>query len=140
MTTLILSSKRKTVRRAVQTVCDAVALDGFRGLGKRVIDLSHRGMLVAGDAPAVLGEEVIVSFAAPYMVNRWFDAEAVVCRVVQGRRPTDPGYAIGLRFTQLDLRVKAELLTRLAGLPPPVPQRHIRHDYVETVKRIAIAA
>jgi len=140
MTTLILNSKRNTVRRAVHTVCDAVALDGFRGLGTRVIDLSHRGMLVAGDAPAAIGEEVIVSFAAPYMVNRWFDAEAVVSRVVQGRRPTDTGFAIGLRFTNLDERVRSELLTRLAGLPPPVPQRHIRHDYVETVKRIAIAA
>lgn len=137
---VITSSKRRTVRRAVETKCDAVALDGFRGLGKRVIDLSHRGMLVAGDAPAVLGEEVIVSFAAPYMVNRWIDAEAVVCRVVQGRRPTDSGYAIGLRFTNLDPKLRSELLTRLAGLPPPVPKRHLRKDYVETVKRIAQAA
>lgn len=138
--TLILSSKRKTVRRAVQTVCDAVALEGFRGIGKRVLDLSHRGMLIAGTGEVELGEEVIVSFAAPYLVNRWLDAEAEVCRVVQGRRPTDAGYAIGLRFTYVEREVKNELLTRLAGLPPPVPQRQLRHDYAETVRRLALAA
>lgn len=138
--TLILSAKRKTVRRAVQTLCDAVALDGFRGLGKRVLDLSHRGMLVGAHGNAQVGESVIVSFCAPYMINRWIDAEAEVCRFIEGRRPTDRFPAIGLRFTYIDRTDRNELLTRLAGLPPPVPQRRLRQDYAETIKRIALAA
>ena len=138
--TIILSSHRRTVRRAVPTMCDAVALDGFRSLGKRVVDLSHRGMLIVGTGPAKVGEEVIVSFAAPYMVNRWFDAEAIVTRVVHGRRPTDVGYAIGLFFTTIDAEVRSELLTRLAGLPPPVPQRALRQDYAATIRQLSLAA
>jgi len=110
-------------------------MEGFRLLGDRVLDLSTRGMLVACDAAVSLGDEVIVSFRAPNG-GPVLDAEAEVARIVEGWRPWDPGYCIGLRFTRLDARDRGELLVRLAGLPPPVPTRPLRRDYAETVKRI----
>ena len=40
-----------------------------------------------------------------------------------GFRRGDPGYCAGLRFTYLERSARHELLTRLVGLPPPIPQR-----------------
>lgn len=110
-------------------------MEGFRLVGERVIDLSTRGMLVTCDGPVSVGEEVVVSFRAPNG-GPWMDAEAEVARLIEGWRPSDPGYCAGLRFTRLDGPTRNELLVRLAGLPPPVPMRPIRPDYAETVRRI----
>ena len=116
---------RRSLRRAVRTRCQAVAIDGFRLLGVRVLDLSTRGMLLAADTGAELGEEVVLSFESP-QGGPWLDAVAEVTRVIEGWRPWDPGYAVGLRFTRFDSDSRGELLTRLAGLPPPVPTRPLR--------------
>jgi hypothetical protein len=83
-------------------------------------------MLVASDAPVELGERVIVSFRAPGSDQLWMDAEAELARVIQGYRPDDPGYCIGLDFTYFERSSREELLTRLAGVPPPVPSRRLR--------------
>lgn len=135
MTAILVQPRtRRSVRRAVRTRCEAIALHGFRLLGERVLDLSTRGMLVACDTAASLGEEVVVSFKAPG--GPWMDAEAEVARLVEGWRPWDPGYCVGLRFTRFDGSSRGELLTRLAGMPPPIPSRPLRRDYAETVRRI----
>lgn len=120
------SKKRRAVRRAARTRCQAVGVEGFRLLGERALDLSPRGMLVASDAPVELGERVIVSFRAPGNDQLWMDAEAELARVVQGYRPDDPGYCIGLDFTYFERTSREELLTRLAGVPPPIPSRRLR--------------
>lgn len=117
-------AKRRILRRAVRTRCQAVGLDGFRLLGQRVLDLSPLGMMVAADAEATSGESVLVSFEVPG--GRWLDAEATVARVIEGWRPFDPGYAIGLRFTDISLEARMTLRDRLQGLPPPVPTRALR--------------
>ena len=134
-TILLRPRLRRSLRRSVRTSCQAVALDGFRLLGERVLDLSTRGMLVTCDQPVDLGEEVVVSFRAPNG-GPWLDAEAEVARLVEGWRPSDPGYCAGLRFTHFDGLSRGELLVRLAGLPPPVPRRPLRPDYAATVRRI----
>lgn len=126
---------RRSVRRAVRASCQAVAIDGFRLVGQRVLDLSTRGMLVACDTNVEIGEDVLVSFRAPHG-GPYIDAEASIARVVAGWRPWDPGYCVGLRFTRLESAARNELLVRLAGLPPPVPSRPLRRDYAETVRRI----
>ncbi len=130
--------QRRALRRAVRTRCQAVSADDFRLLGQRVLDLSPRGMLVAADTGVEVGEEVLVSFRAPNG-GPWLDAEAEVARLVEGWRPWDPGYCIGLRFTRLDAPSRGELLVRLAGLPPPIPSRPLRRDYAETVRRIWVS-
>jgi hypothetical protein len=100
-----------------------VSSEHFELLGDRVLDLSPRGMLVACDLPVVLGEEVIVSFETPGREPIWLDAEAEIARIVQGFRQGDPGYCVGLRFTYFERLAQGELLARLAGVPPPIPQR-----------------
>ena len=47
-------------------------------------------------------------------------------RVVEGRRPWDPGYCFGLRFTHIPLAARFQLRDLLSGLPPPVPSRPLR--------------
>jgi len=120
------TKKRRAVRRAARTRCQAVGLEGFRLLGERALDLSPRGMLVAADAPAQLGERLIVSFRAPGNDQVWMDAEAELARIVQGYRPDDPGYCFGLDFTYFERSSRQELLVRLAGTPPPIPSRRLR--------------
>lgn len=117
---------RRSVRRAARTRCQAVTWDGFRLLGERALDLSPQGMLVACDDIATLGERVVVSFKAPGEDGPWMDAEAELSRIVQGFRPEDPGYCVGLEFRYFERSSRNELLVRLAGTPPPVPGRRLR--------------
>jgi PilZ domain len=117
---------RRAVRRAVRGRCQAVEADAFTLLGERMFDLSPRGMLVACDREARVGSDVVVSFRAPGSDGPWLDAEAVVARIIEGHRPGDLGYCMGLDFTYFEKSARHELLTRLAGLPPPVPQRRVR--------------
>lgn len=114
--------RRRIARRDRRTRCQAVSAQDFRLLGERVIDISPLGLLVAADDGADVGDEVIVSFRAPGG-SEWLDAEAEVVRIVEGWRPGDPGYCIGLRFTSIDLETRMLLRERLQGVPPPVPQR-----------------
>jgi hypothetical protein len=125
MITSSAQSRRRAVRRATRTECEAVSVDGFELLGERALDLSPQGLLLACDAPAALGEQVVVSFRAPGRHPIWFDAEAEVARIVHGFRHGDPGYCAGLRFTYFERSARFELLSRLAGHPPPIPQRRL---------------
>ena len=59
--------------------------------------------------------------------DTWYDAEAEVARIIEGWREGDPGYALGLRFTHIDLSTRLVLAERLVGTPPPVPQRAVRY-------------
>jgi len=119
--------RRRITRRDQRTRCQAVASRDFRLLGDRVLDMSPFGLLVAADDGADVGDEVIVSFRAPGG-SEWLDAEAEVVRIVEGWRPGDPGYCIGLRFTSIGLDSRMLLRERLHGVPPPVPQRPLRSD------------
>ena len=135
MTWIARASQRKTVRRAAQTVCQAVVAEGFSLVSERAIDLSIDGMLLASDHEPEVGTEVIVSFRAPG-TGIWLDAEATVARIVRGRRRSDPARGIGLRFRGLDSVSRAILDGSLAGRPPPVPARLVRKDYARTVRSI----
>jgi hypothetical protein len=138
MPILVPLRTRKSLRRSVRSRCHAVALDQFRLIGERILDLSPRGALVACDAPVHVGDRVLLSFRAPAS-DAWIDTEAEVARVLEGWRAGDPGYSAGLRFTGLDRASQRELVVSLAGLPPPVPARRRPIDYAESVRRIAAA-
>lgn len=135
MTWIARASQRRTVRRAVGTVCQAVTEEGFRLLGEQAIDLSTEGMLLASELEPELGADVIVSFRAPG-TRLWIDAEAKVARIVRGRRRGDRARGIGLRFGELDAVSRAILTATLHGRPPPAPARPIRRDYARTVRYI----
>jgi hypothetical protein len=121
----LAKQQRRAMRRAAHIRCQAVSDRGFELLGERALDLSPRGMLLACDLPATLGEEVLVSFQTPGLHPLWLDAEAEIARIVNGYREGDPGYCLGLRFTYLERAARNELLARLAGVPPPLPQRRM---------------
>lgn len=125
MNAILATPQRRAVRRATRARCHAVSDLGFELLGELALDVSPLGMMIACDAPAALGETVFVSLQTPGPSPVWLDAEAEVTRILHGFRAGDPGYCAGLRFTYLERRARAELLTRLAGLPPPIPRRRL---------------
>ena len=129
--------RRGALRRNVQVACEAVADDGFRLLGERVLDLSPRGMLLeTRGAFARLGEEVIVSFRPPRS-RMWVDAQARVARIVSGRRRGDRAQAVGLSFVEMGAGDRAFLTAKLRGYPPPIPARPRAVDYATAVASIA---
>lgn len=134
---LIPAHRRRITRRAWDGRCHTISLRDFRMIGRRVLDVSPYGLMVAADTPVDPGERVLVSFQAPGGTE-WFDAEARVARVIEGWREGDPGYCMGLRFTHIPLADRLELHARLQGIPPRLPQRHARMDYAESIRRILL--
>ncbi len=134
---MVRPRRRRSLRRSYRTRCQAVRLDGFRQVGDRILDLSHRGALIACNRIVFPGDELVVSFRAPGE-SMVIDAFGEVQRVLKGRRDADVGYAAGVVFTEIDWDARAELFVRLAGTPPPVPARPAPVDYAETVRRIGL--
>src|SRR5690606_36537993 len=58
------ASERSAVRRAVPLSCEAVSLDRYRMLGRRILDLSETGLLLAADELGRLNEVVLVHLFA----------------------------------------------------------------------------
>jgi hypothetical protein len=94
----------------------------FKLVGELALDLSPEGMLVATRERVLTGEDVLVSFRAPRS-RVWIDVEAEVCRVVHGRRPTDSGRCLGLRFSGIGVAAERALRDALRGLPLAEPGR-----------------
>jgi hypothetical protein len=117
------TQQRRSLRRAARASCQVVSRAEFELLGETALDVSPQGILLACDVPVALGERVIMSLRTPGADDVWLDAEAEVARIVYGYRHGDPGYCAGLRFTYLERSARNELLTRLVGMPPPIPQR-----------------
>lgn len=113
-------SRRSATRRELVLPCQAVRERDFKLLAERTLDVSVDGLLLPVDEAILTGETLIVSFAIP---GTWIDAEAVVTRVVHGRRPSDEGLAIGVVFDVIAPSSRAALAGFLHGRPPPLPRR-----------------
>jgi hypothetical protein len=120
MMKLGFDSRRNVIRRDVTLPCQAVREHDFVLIGDRAIDLSTEGMLVPLKRRVLTGEAIIVSFQIPGM---WIDAEAIVARVVHGRRPGDDGLAAGLMFDRLAPAARAALAGYLHDRREPLPRR-----------------
>ncbi|MFW5925646.1 MAG: PilZ domain-containing protein [Myxococcota bacterium] len=127
--------QRRTLRRAVDMHCQAVAEDGFRLIGHRLLDVSPEGALVQSVSECDVGESIYLAFPAPGG-SSWIDAEARVARIIRGKRYADRGRCFGVRFEHMDPMAYAILTGALHGLPPPVPGRGVRRDYASTVATI----
>jgi hypothetical protein len=138
MGTLVHAQQRSALRRAIRVDCQVVREHDFKLLGSRGVDVSPAGMLVMAQEPVLTGEPVIVAFRLPRGLY-WFDAEAIVTRVVHGRRPGDTGRCFGLEFQTLDPDCKWLLALALRGTPPPVPRRAPRIDYAASVHLAAMS-
>ena len=136
--TLVHANERRAIRRAVSVECQVVRERDFRLLGRWGLDLSSDGMLVVSDQRILTGEEVIVSFRVP-RTHAWLDCEAVVARVVHGRRPKDRARGLGLEFHSLAEDTRWALRGALRDIPPPLPARERRVDYAASIHMAALA-
>jgi c-di-GMP-binding flagellar brake protein YcgR len=96
----------------------------FRLVADRVMDLSPGGALVGPADPVLTGERVIVSF--PGVDGGWVDAEAVVARVVHGRRRGEYTRSLGLSFDALDPESERALARFLTTRLPKAPGQRCR--------------
>lgn len=120
VTKLGFESRRNVVRRDVTIPCQAVREHDFVLIGDHTLDLSTEGMLVPLKRKVLTGESIIVSFQIPGM---WIDVEAIVARIVHGRRPGDDGLAAGLLFDRLSSASRAALAGYLHDRREPLPRR-----------------
>lgn len=116
------ASRRVSTRRGLILPCQAVRESDFKLIAERTLDVSVDGLLlpVRGDERVGTGDALIVSFEIPGM---WIDAEAIVSRVILGRRPGDDGKACGVLFHTISPAARAALAGHLHGKPPPLPRR-----------------
>jgi hypothetical protein len=99
--------------------CQVVRERDFRLVADCVVDLSPGGAMVGPADPVLTGERVIVSF--PGVRGAWIDAEAVVARVVHGRRTGEHTRTLGLSFDNLGPESRAALAQLLAVSVPTAP-------------------
>jgi hypothetical protein len=121
------ANRRGEIRRAMRLGCRVRRASDSRLVGDRAIDLSPRGTLVLSVDDVDPGMEVLVSFMTTDFAI-WFDTRATVTRVVEGRRPGDPGRALGLRFDTLSAVSRLMLRGHLRKVPPTLPQRALPPD------------
>lgn len=136
---LVPMNQRRAARRSVVVECQVVRERDFKLVGESTLDLSPEGMLVLTREKVLTGEDLLVTFKTP-ILGTWFDAEARVARVVHGRRPTDWGRALGIRFRKLDRIARSLLDASLSHYPNAMPAREPRIDYAESVTRIIVGA
>jgi hypothetical protein len=136
MSFVVHKNERRESRRHYVLPCRVVRERDFELIGASSLDMSADGMLVMAMRTAAIGEHVTVSFKATEL-GLWFDADAVVTRIVHGRRPGDRGQCIALRFARMDPVKRFILRGHLRRMTPPLPQREPRMDYAATVRRIA---
>jgi hypothetical protein len=134
-------NRRGEMRRTVRLGCRVRRRDG-RLVGDRAMDLSPQGMLVFSDEYLPAGAELVVSFQTTDL-PLWFDTRATLRRVIEGRRPGDPGRAFGLHFDSLPAVSRLILRGHLRKSPPIVPQRPLPPelvrpsiDYASTLRRM----
>lgn len=113
-------SRRVAIRRHAALPCQVVREHDFRLVAETTLDVSTFGMLVPAKREVEIGEALIVSFPIPGM---WIDTDAVVARVLRGRRPDDEGPAVGIVFEGLGVTARAALAAYLHGRPAPLPRR-----------------
>ncbi len=120
-------NRRRETRRSLRLGCRVRRMDDWSLLGDRTVDLSPQGLLVLSDERVTEGTELVVSFQATELPI-WFDTVATLTRVVEGRRPGDPGRALGVRFDALPAVSRLILRGFLKRHPATSAQRELPHD------------
>jgi hypothetical protein len=120
-------NRRRETRRALRLGCRVRRVDDWKLLGDRTVDLSPEGMLVLSDERVEEGLDLVVSFQATELPI-WFDTCATLTRVVEGRRPGDPGRALGVKFETLPAVSRLILRGFLRKHPLTTAQRDLPLD------------
>ncbi|HEY2406244.1 MAG TPA: PilZ domain-containing protein [Polyangiaceae bacterium] len=114
-------SPRGSSRHTVKIECQVVRERDFSLIADRVVDLSESGALVGPADPALTGERILISFRIPRSTT-WIDAEAVITRVVHGRRPGEYTRALAVEFEDLSSLPKFMLRETLRRVPVAPPR------------------
>ena len=115
--------RRRPVRHCVHSSCQVVREHDFRLVADTIEDLSEEGMRVGPADPVLTGQVLLVSFKIPHF-DIWVDTEAVVSRVVHGRRPGEHRRSLGLEFIELMPWHRYLIREAIRRLPPaPVGNR-----------------
>ncbi len=135
-------NRRREIRRAARLACRVSLRSDGRALGDCAVDVSPRGLLVLSDERVDPTERLLVSFQTTDLPI-WFDTEATVARVVEGRRTGDRGRALGLRFESLSAVSRLILRGNLKRHPPTEAARELppglappSFDYAAEILRI----
>ena len=136
---LVRTKERRSIRRAHSIACQVVRESDFNLVGETALDVSPDGMLIKLRQGVEVGDKLIVSFQATPM-GIWFDSEATVRRIVHGRRPTDTMPAFGISLDSLSNVHRHIMKGYLRNIPPPIPKRTQRIDFIATIKRSLAAA
>jgi hypothetical protein len=113
---------RRSTRHSVRLNCQVVRERDFQLIADRIVNLSASGLMVSPADPALTGERLIVSFQIPHS-GHWVDAEAIVARVVHGRRPGEYTRGLALELENVE-DIPKMLLGRALGRCPPAPPGH----------------
>jgi len=116
-----LRSHHRLPRHLLSAPCQVVRERDFRLIADRVVDLSISGVLVAPADPVLTGERVFISVQLPHS-HYWLDAEAVVTRVIHGRRPGEHTRALALTFDAISGLSRYMIRHALDNLPPAPPR------------------
>lgn len=113
---------RRASRHSVKLACQVVRERNFQLVADSIVNLSETGLLVSPADPALTGERLIVSFQIPHS-GYWVDAEAIVARVIHGRRPGEYTRCLALELENVEA-IPQMLLSRALGRCPPAPPGH----------------
>jgi hypothetical protein len=116
-----LRSHHRLPRHILTASCQVIRERDFRLVADRVVDLSISGVLVSPADPVLTGERLLVSLQLPHS-RYWLDAEAVVTRVVHGRRPGEHTRALALTFDGMSGLSRYMIRHALDYLPPAPPR------------------
>jgi hypothetical protein len=122
MHTSFPSTFPRAIRRTTRIDCQVVRLSDFKLVADRIENLSSDGLLVGPADPVLTGEPLLVSFRVPGLRD-YVDAEAIVTRVLHGRRPGETRRALGLSWTEITPFSKLLLEAFMKRLPPVPPGR-----------------
>jgi len=109
----------RATRHSVRLACQVVRERDFQLIADRVVNLSASGLVVSPADPALTGERLIVSFQIPHS-GHWVDAEAIVTRVIHGRRPGEHTRGLALELENVE-DIPQMLLGRALRRCPPAP-------------------
>jgi len=134
---MLLANERRAPRHAVTVECQVVREDDFTMLGARGVDLSTCGMLLLSDAPAEVGDDVLISLRIPGR-EQWIDARGKIARIAGEDDTAEGSRGVGISFEIAPGGHRFALEEALCAYPTVESSREPRVDYAGTVDMISL--
>lgn len=131
---MLLANERRAPRHAVTVECQVVREDDFTLLGARGVDLSTCGMLLVSDAPAAVGDDVLITLRIPGR-EQWIDARGKIARIAG---ELEGSHGVGISFELQPGGARGALEEALCAYPTVTSSREPRVDYAATVDMISL--